>query len=492
MKLCTTFAAIIIAALYSITNAASPAPSGLNAHEFNKYWRVESEGPYRLTFSGDTAEITAPKGLTLWRNEKMCGRTTVEYDAMIVTENPDDRLSDLNCFWMASDPKASDIWARMKQRGGTFVNCYALQLYYMGYGGNYNSTTRFRRYTGDERGITDATYRPAILKEYTDSAHLLVPGHWYHIKVTTDGLRTQYFINGERLVDYRDPQPLTEGWFGFRTTLSRARITNFSYTCEPLQPLEVPLGWIGNAPAYDTSVTLGIPFDSGKVNATTPLHITADGTTLSTDHWPLAYWPDGSIKWAAVAATIPGGASQLNVRIGSDSKKRTSPAYAPLAEWQNGQIVVSTVNSKVYISPAGSTNLIDSIVTGAIKTSGATKLTAGLQNAPGSDTTYTTHMQSRVHSAKIERNGSQRAVIKLTGSHRTANGQELLPWTVRLYFYAGTPDIKMIHTFIYDGDQHKDFINALGIQFDVPMRERHYNRHVAFAMPDGGVWSEPV
>ena len=42
---------------------------------------------------------------------------------------------------------------------------YSLQLYYLGYGGNHNSTTRFRRYDGDESGITNPKARPAILKE---------------------------------------------------------------------------------------------------------------------------------------------------------------------------------------------------------------------------------------------------------------------------------------------------------------------------------------
>ena len=36
---------------------AAEAPSALNAREFNKYWRIESEGPYKLSFKGDTAEI---------------------------------------------------------------------------------------------------------------------------------------------------------------------------------------------------------------------------------------------------------------------------------------------------------------------------------------------------------------------------------------------------------------------------------------------------
>ena len=137
------------------------AQSGLNKKDFSKFWFVESESPdYTVKFLSDTCELTAPKGLTLWRRLPMSGNSVVEYDAMVVNEgHKNDRTSDLNCFWMASDPQHKDIWARTAWRNGIFPNCYSLQLYYMGYGGNYNTTTRFRRYTGDERGVSEAAYR---------------------------------------------------------------------------------------------------------------------------------------------------------------------------------------------------------------------------------------------------------------------------------------------------------------------------------------------
>ena len=93
---------------------ASFGQSGLNSREFKKYWQVESESPgYRVTFSGDTCELLSPKGLTLWRKEKMRQGMTVEYDACVVDEGkPGDRLSDLNCFWLASDPHAKNLWTR--------------------------------------------------------------------------------------------------------------------------------------------------------------------------------------------------------------------------------------------------------------------------------------------------------------------------------------------------------------------------------------------
>ena len=191
------------------------------------HWRIEAESPLtRVLQRGDTLDITSPKGLSLWWNEPMQAPCTISYRAcMVMEDGPCDRLSDLNCFWMASEPLKG-----IAQRGGRFVESYRLKCYYLGYGGNYNTTTRFRRYDGDTLAITDETHRPPILQEYTDSAHLLKPNHWYtvRIEVTANG-RTRYFLDDELLVDYLDPRPLQRGWFAFRTTWSHTRLTAFRY-----------------------------------------------------------------------------------------------------------------------------------------------------------------------------------------------------------------------------------------------------------------------
>ena len=242
---------IVAMLMMCLTAQAQAMVSGLDARQFKKYWQVESESPdYRVSFRGDTCEILSPKGLTLWRKEQMKSGMTVEYDACVVDEGCDgDRLSDMNCFWLASDPHAKNLWTRAAWRSGIFVRCYTLQMYYLGYGGNHNTTTRFRRYDGDEAGVEDATKRPAILKEYTDEAHLLKANHWYHVKIESKMGHTRYFIDGECIVDYFDPKPLERGWFGFRTTLSRTRITNFQTYETPMlsyQTTGVPLHWVGN------------------------------------------------------------------------------------------------------------------------------------------------------------------------------------------------------------------------------------------------------
>ena len=477
--------------------------SGLNSRQFTKYWKVESESPdYKVTFQGDTAEIVSPKGLTLWRKEKMSGKVTIEYDACVVVESDGDRLSDLNCFWMASDPQYPDnLWKREKWRSGIFLNCYSLQLYYLGYGGNHNSTTRFRRYDGDESGITNPKARPAILKEYTDAGHLLKPNHWYHIKITNENNRVSYYIDGERLVDFRDAEPLREGWFGFRTTLSRTRITNFSYECSSQEATAVPLQWIGETPRQDKAVSFGVPFDKGEVFPENKLRLSAEsGEDIPIDTWTLAYWPDGSVKWGGIAGVIPAGTEKLTLEKAVKKSKAKSKLpdtdkkkSVSVAETSQG-IHISTGVISAYIPRQGEF-LIDSLLYKGVKVGEKARLICHTQSEPVLESTSQvsfTNYIGELKSVTVERAGSVRALVKLEGVHKSPKGREWLPFVVRLYFYGGSEQVKMVHSFVYDGDQNKDFIRALGVRFDVPMREALYNRHVAFSCADGGVWSEPV
>ena len=466
---------------------ASFGQSGLNSRAFKKYWQVESESPdYRVTFSGDTCEILSPKGLTLWRKEKMKAGMTVEYDACVVDEGREgDRLSDLNCFWLASDPNAKDLWARAARRSGIFVRCYTLQMYYLGYGGNYNTTTRFRRYDGDEAGVEDAARRPAILKEYTDKDHLLEANHWYHVKIESKLGHTRFLIDGECIVDYLDPQPLEEGWFGFRTTLSRTRLTNFKAYETPVLSYKttgVPLHWVGPENCKQSQpVSFGVPFAQGELKDVTELTLSDN---IQTDTWVNARWPDGSVKWAGLAAVIPAGSEKLTVNS-EKSRQKNDPSlftnhYSLFTNHYSlftNHIVVNTGRLTAYIPKHGS-NLIDSLCIDGRRVGGSVRLVASTADG---------HYESEIKDVIVERAGSVRTVVKVEGVHKM-----WLPFTVRLYFYKGSDQIRLVHTFIYNGDERRDMITSLGLRFSVPMREEAYNRHIAFVTDYGGVWAEPV
>src|SRR5690242_11523845 len=106
-------------------------------------WTLESERPAHVTATGGVLDIDTPAGLTLWLRSELHGPILIEYEAEAVSEGgPNDRVSDLNCFWMATDPGSATGPAG--RRTGAFSEYDTLATYYVGLGGNGNTTTRFR------------------------------------------------------------------------------------------------------------------------------------------------------------------------------------------------------------------------------------------------------------------------------------------------------------------------------------------------------------
>ncbi len=249
---------------------------------------------------------------------------------------------------------------------------------------------------------------------------------------------------------------------------------------------QVPLHWVGNPPMTPQPVTLGIPFAKGELAANQTGSIVADGDSLETDFWPLAYWPDGSIKWGAVATVIPEGKKEIHFSA------TTSSGTQKPTTLDNDKIVVDTETLKAYISRHGE-SIIDSLIIDGKKVSGSANLICATQDCPyfeGATNIKYRHYRSFVDTAFVELRGNVRTVVCING-HHTDNQRRWLPFTIRLYFYVGSSEVKMVHSFVFDGEQDNDFICSLGIQFNIPMREQLYNRHVAFATGQG-VWSESI
>ncbi|MBN1362406.1 MAG: hypothetical protein JW993_17555 [Sedimentisphaerales bacterium] len=179
-------------------------------------WVAEGGQP-QLT--GGEMELDTPVGSTVWFKPELSGNVLIEYDVIVLRMGgANDRVSDLNCFWMATDPAHPEDLFAGPRREGVFARYHGLNLYYVGYGGNTNKTTRFRRYHAGER---------KLLGEYTDPAHLIIPNHTYHIQlVVCDGV-VEYYRDGERLFRYEDTEPYQRGHFGLRTVENHLSMDDF-------------------------------------------------------------------------------------------------------------------------------------------------------------------------------------------------------------------------------------------------------------------------
>lgn len=152
-------------------------------------------------------------GVTVWLNKKLKRNIEITFTRRVLTSaGPNDRLSDMNQFWMAEDPRNANLFCRT----GKFEEYDSLRMYYVGIGGNTNTTTRFRKYEGNgER---------RLLQEYSDEDHLLSSEKQYDIRIEVKNNLVEFYVNGKRYFSLIDDNVLKQGYFGLRTTWSHQEV----------------------------------------------------------------------------------------------------------------------------------------------------------------------------------------------------------------------------------------------------------------------------
>ena len=243
----------------------------------------------------------------------------------------------------------------------------------------------------------------------------------------------------------------------------------------------IDLHWLEGAPPAETGVSWGVPFARGAVSKTQTFALAAaGGKPLPVQSWPLAYWPDGSMKFIGFA-TVAGPAAGAALRLSTGTPARAGLSLRDTAD----AIEIDTGTLQARLPKSGA-HLIQSLRMEGREIARDARLVCTLEGQPEPFT-------SLLKSVTVEQSGPVRAVVKMEGVHQSAQpAREFLPFLVRLYFYAGSEHVRLVHSIVFDGDQEKDFIRGLGFAISVPMREEVQNRHVRFSADGDGVWSEPV
>jgi hypothetical protein len=262
-------------------------------------------------------------------------------------------------------------------------------------------------------------------------------------------------------------------------------------------PAPVALHWLGDAPpGGPAGVSWGVPWPKGALKKSDALALTtADGKSVPVQTWPVAYWPDGSVKWSGQAIAVTAGlAGPFTLAPSSAANSSPTAAKINVADTA-GAIDIDTGVVRARIAKKGEA-LIESLAVGDRVVAQNGKLIAQLEDRSryASDRIVREEdFTSRVDSVTLEQSGPIRAVVKITGQHKSLTGERAwLPFSVRLYFFAGSGAIKLTHTFIFDGDAAKDFIKGLGLSFTVPFKEELQNRHLRFSGDADGIWVQPV
>lgn len=250
------------------------------------------------------------------------------------------------------------------------------------------------------------------------------------------------------------------------------------------------LSWLEDTePSVNPGTTWGQAWAKGELSKGEPLYLSNDeGSKIPLQSWPTAWWPDGSVKWTAHAT--PAGAElgrQFQVKKG-----RSPKPVRPVQLRRASDVIEVDTGIVTFAVPTRGEYLIATMRRGDRLIARDARLVGLVQHEYDTEAfnTRVESFQSRTDKVTVEQDGPVRAVLKLEGVHRHESGREWLPFALRLYFYAGGDAVRISHSFVFDGDDQKDFIRGLGLRFDVIQRDQLYDRHIRFAGQDDGLWGE--
>lgn len=224
MKLMLTLLAALCAGSCAASHGGGPVGVPGRVELSMDDWVVEQEKPGRVEVREGKLVVDVPAGVSVWYRRELTSPVVIEYTARAVSAGgANDRVSDLNCFWMATNTDGSAPFTT--PRSGKFSTYDSLLTYYVGMGGNANTTTRFRRYTG-----TPGT-RPLLPEhDLKDKKFLLEPNRDYRIRLVADGGDVRFYRDGELVFRLADEKPYTRGYFAIRSVTSHLVISDLVIT----------------------------------------------------------------------------------------------------------------------------------------------------------------------------------------------------------------------------------------------------------------------
>lgn len=260
----------------------------------------------------------------------------------------------------------------------------------------------------------------------------------------------------------------------------------------------------------------GVPWPRGVLGTVPALELDHRGGPTPVDTWVTARWPDGSVKWTGHAALAPAlgpdGEARLVERsstgtgagaAGAAQESADGPAQNPAArmrggtapsrlevlEGADGTISVDTGVMRVEVAPHPHAPIRRLVIDGR-QVGREGRLVASSATSADPAAPRREHVL-RTTGARIERRGEVQAVLRLEGHHEV-DGEQVLPFVLRLYATAGSSRLRIVHSIVWDADPESLFLTSLGLRLDVPLRAEPHDRHVRLAGSEGGFLTEAV
>lgn len=255
--------------------------------------------------------------------------------------------------------------------------------------------------------------------------------------------------------------------------------------------------------------TFGSTWKKGEVQEAVPFILKNEaGELIPVQSRTTAYWPDGSVKWAAhtadsrkmgkcveilpmpespAAEAIPGnersGALKCGETAGAGCMEETEDAY-----------ILRCKRVAVTIPKKGEQVLRDLYIDGKKRVQSASPVLVleRRRQLGNSGMCLQIPATGSITHVEPEEKGPLVWEFRVEGVHVADSAENMedeesgkLPFILRIRIYADSSQIDMTHTFLYNGDPGQDFLKGIGLRLFCPMEGAGYNRHIKFGTDRG-------
>lgn len=260
-------------------------------------------------------------------------------------------------------------------------------------------------------------------------------------------------------------------------------------------------------------VQFGSIWERGKVRGGRFRLHGAQGREVPVQSRITAFWPDGSVKWAAHTADsrLMGEEAELSWEdscggdaLDKEALKQESLRETLCTEGLDGWRFSSGAMT-LFVPRQGKELFRDLTIGGELRAADAC-LKAILERRGGTEGSYVRTEWpgvSMIQEAVLEDAGPLMWSFCFRGTHVfqgikdfgmkdfmergsfPETGKEAIPFILRMKLYRDTTRIDMQHTFLYDGDETVDFLKGVGIEVRCPLKGDSFDRHVRFGTDYG-------
>jgi hypothetical protein len=263
---------------------------------------------------------------------------------------------------------------------------------------------------------------------------------------------------------------------------------------------------------HNEPVTSGIPWPQGALRDTNSLKLMdGQGRALPLQARPLAYWPDGSVKWSLLTTRLNANGGKVN-RFRLDAPDRPGKARPRAAgkglklirgrqsividtgvlrltvDTRNGGFITDVRVRKAkgtwtsLVQPGGISlfvNRCDPDGGNRQRYTNGPDTARDRRTVPQPPPDYTNNAVDPAYAVTVIEEGPERVGLRIGGTHGDGKGRRFCPYVVTLYAYRDSTRLELHHTLVYTGVPQQDLIAGFGIE--VPLRLAEQGRRYHFA-----------